>query len=146
MSRSGYDDDCDGWSLIRWRGAVKSAMRGARGQAFFKDLAAALDAMPVKRLIAHELQTAEGEFCTIGVLGAARGVDLLKLDPDEPDQVAKEFGIASALAKEVVFENDECSPWYGYDPETQTRIRETPEGRWFRMRAWVESNIAKEPA
>lgn len=146
MSRSGYDDDCDGWSLIRWRGAVKSAMRGSRGQIFFRDLAAALDAMPVKRLIAHELQTADGEFCTIGVLGAARGLDMLKLDPDWSEKVAEEFGIANALAKEIVFENDEGSPWYGYDGATGQRIRETPEQRWGRMRAWVESNIVKEPA
>jgi hypothetical protein len=34
MSRSGYSDDIDSaddqWALIRWRGAVKSAIRGAR--------------------------------------------------------------------------------------------------------------------
>lgn len=32
MSRSGYTDDCDGWQLIMYRGAVASAIRGARGQ------------------------------------------------------------------------------------------------------------------
>jgi hypothetical protein len=36
MSRSGYSDawDDDTWAIIRWRGAVKQAMNGARGQAF----------------------------------------------------------------------------------------------------------------
>ena len=34
MSRSGYTDECDGWELVRWRGAVNSAIRGKRGQAF----------------------------------------------------------------------------------------------------------------
>ncbi|KGC50992.1 hypothetical protein DO66_5867 [Burkholderia pseudomallei] len=36
MSRSGYSDDCGGWSLIRWRGAVNSAIKGARGQKFLR--------------------------------------------------------------------------------------------------------------
>lgn len=44
MSRSGYNDDCDGWALIRWRGAVNSAINGKRGQAFLRELVAALDA------------------------------------------------------------------------------------------------------
>ncbi|KVE37352.1 hypothetical protein [Burkholderia sp. TSV86] len=130
MSRSGYSDDCDGWDLIRWRGAVASAIKGARGQAFLRELADALDAMPEKRLIANELQTADGEFCTIGVLGHARGIDMSKLDPDDRDSVSAAFGIAPALAAEIVFENDEAC-WYD----------ETPEARWHRMRNWVKSNL-----
>lgn len=135
MSRSGYSDDCGGWSLIRWRGAVTSAIKGKRGQEFFQELAAALDAMPEKRLIADELQTADGEFCTIGVLGHAKGVDMAQLDPNDREAVAGAFNIAPALAAEIVFENDEG-----------TWIEETPEGRWQRMRNWVESNIAKPAA
>lgn len=56
MSRSGYSDDLDSWSMIRWRGAVTSATRGARGQAFFREMLAALDAMPEKKLIADDLE------------------------------------------------------------------------------------------
>jgi hypothetical protein len=37
MSRSGYSDDLENWSLIRWRGAVASAIRGRRGQAFLRE-------------------------------------------------------------------------------------------------------------
>lgn len=158
MSRSGYSDDCDGWALIRWRGAVNSAIKGARGQAFFHELAAALDAMPEKRLIADELQNAAGEFCTIGVLGAARGVDMSNLDPDDREAVAAAFNIAPALAAEIVFENDEgLYPWDWKDFEVcgplrrfESRVRSVrvpvervAEQRWSRMRAWVESNIAK---
>jgi hypothetical protein len=47
MSRSGYSDDHSEWDLIRWRGAVASAIRGKRGQAFLRELLVALDAMPV---------------------------------------------------------------------------------------------------
>lgn len=135
MSRSGYSDDCDGPELNLWRGAVESAIRGKRGQAFFAELAAALDAMPEKRLIVDELQTAGGEFCTIGVLGHARGVDMTTIDPENRRAVAKAFNIAPALAAEVVFENDEAG-WHD----------ETPEIRWSRMRQWVESNLVKELA
>ena len=31
MSRSGYEDGLEMWDLIRWRGAVASAIRGKRG-------------------------------------------------------------------------------------------------------------------
>ncbi|WP_076903015.1 hypothetical protein [Burkholderia pseudomallei] len=133
MSRSGYSDDCGGWSLIRWRGAVNSAIKGARGQKFLRELAAALDAMPEKRLIANELRSADGEFCTLGVLGDVRGIEMSRLDPDDRDSVAEAFGIAPALAAEIVFENDDAC-WYG----------EKPEARWKRMRQWVESNLRGE--
>lgn len=156
MSRSGYSEDCDGWALIRWRGAVNSAIKGARGQAFLRELAAALDAMPDKRLIADELETADGEFCTIGVLGAARGVDMSKIDPEDREAVAAAFNIAPALAAEIVFENDEglypydfvtvevCGPLRRF--EQRTRSLSVPksrleEQRWHRMRQWVESHI-----
>lgn len=159
MSRSGYSDDCDGWDLIRWRGAVTSAIKGKRGQEFFRELAAALDAMPEKRLIADELQTADGEFCTIGVLGAARGIDMSKLDPDDREAVAAAFNIAPALAAEIVHENDEgsdqwdwvnvevCGPLRPWDSRVRfarVAIPNVCERRWGRMRQWVESNLIKD--
>lgn len=60
MSRSGYsddgwDDESAQWASIRYAGALKSAIRGKRGQTFLKELLAALDAMPVKRLIREHL-------------------------------------------------------------------------------------------
>jgi hypothetical protein len=45
MSRSGYSDDCSGRELVLWRGAVASALRGRRGQAFLRELVDALDAV-----------------------------------------------------------------------------------------------------
>lgn len=156
MSRSGYDDDCEDPLLLgRWRAQVRSAIRGKRGQTFLKDLLAALDAMPRKRLITDALQiegnedvivggdelvardgsiTAMGEVCALGALGKARGMDLSNLDPDEPEEVAEAFDIAHQLAREVVYMNDEGG-W-----------RETPEQRFDRMREWVSSLIAKEAA
>lgn len=133
MSRSGYVDDCDNWQLIKWRGQVASAIRGKRGQQLLRDTLAALDAMPEKRLVASELETAEGEVCTLGAVGRMRGLDLSAIDPEDSELVAQEFGIAEQLAREIVYENDERVP-YG----------ETPEQRWTRMREWVVKHI-KEP-
>jgi hypothetical protein len=131
MSRSNYSDDTDdNWQLIKWRGMVASATRGKRGQQFFRDLVAALDAMPEKTLIAYELENLEG-VCAIGSLGRARSIDMSKLDQEEPEGVAAAFNIAPCLAQEVVYMNDE---WlYG----------ESPEDRWKRMRRWAEEMIKK---
>lgn len=130
MSRSGYSDEVeDTWALIRWRGAVESALRGKRGQALLRDLIVALDAMSKKRLIQGELQEGE-EVCALGAVGRMRGIDMGKTDPDDYEQVAPLFGIAEALAREVMYENDEG----GYS--------ETPERRWERMRKWALENLA----
>lgn len=133
MSRSGYYDEIDDqWAHIRYRGALKSAMRGKRGQAFLREMLAALDALPEKKLITDKLQ-AEGQVCAIGSVGLARQIDMSKIDPHDPYQVANAFGINEKLAREIVYENDEA--WY---------IRETPEQRFQRMRNWVLSQIKKD--
>ena len=75
MTRSGYSDDYDGWQLIKGRGMVASATRGKRGQQFFKDLVAALDALPEKVLIADDLQNDEGDVCALGAVGLKRGIN-----------------------------------------------------------------------
>lgn len=129
MSRSGYSDDLDEWDLIRWRGQVASAIRGRRGQAMLRDLLVALDAMPEKTLVAHELETPQGEVCALGALGKARGLDMKEVDPEEPEAVAALFDIAPQLAKEIVYMNDEY--WWNI----------TPAERWRRMRAWVAGQI-----
>jgi hypothetical protein len=125
MSRSGYSDDLDDWQMIKWRGQVASAIRGRRGQKFLAELLNALDALPQKRLIPHELKREDGEVCAMGALAVARNLDMEKIDPDEPEEVAAAFDIAHQLAQEVAYMNDE---W---------RRRETPEERYARMKDWV---------
>jgi len=130
MSRSNYSDDCENqWGWIRWRGQVASAIRGKRGQALLRETLAALDAMPDKTLITDEL-VANGEFCTLGVIGQARGIPIADIDPEETEVVAKLFDVAEPLVREIVYENDECGAWH-----------ETPKHRWARMRQWVAGNI-----
>lgn len=133
MSRSGYTDDIENsWDFIRWRGAVNSAINGARGQAFLRELLIALEALPQKRLISEELQDPydAGAVCAIGAVGKARGLDMSKLDPEDREAVAKAFGIAPALAAELVYQNDEGC-W----------LSELPECRYDRMRLWIEKHI-----
>ncbi len=134
MSRSGYSDDFCGneWDLIRWRGAVASAIRGRKGQAFLKEMLGVLDSMESKRLIDNELAIG-GEVCAIGAVGRARGLDMSGIDPEDRSTVAGTFGIAEALAAEIVWENDED----GFS-------KETPEARYQRMRQWVQSHIKQE--
>ena len=158
MSRSGYSDDCDNWALVRWRGAVNAAIKGARGQQMLRELLAALDAMPEKILAADSLVTADGEYCTLGALGAARGLELSAIDPEDRTAVAKAFGIAEALAAEIMYLNDEgffvedrtyfnfevCGPMRPWEKHTQLRWKTNPEAgsiRWAKMRQWVASQI-----
>ena len=133
MSRSGYSDYVeDNWQLICWRGAVASAIRGKRGQAFLKELAAKMDAMPEKILISGELVTEDGDCCAIGVVCKSRGLDVSKVDPEESEEVSKLVGVAEAMVREIEYENDECG-W-----------NEKPDSRWRRMRRWVDEQIIKE--
>lgn len=129
MSRSGYSDDCDPLDFGRWRAQVRSAIRGKRGQAFFRELLGALDAMPDKRLISSDLQDANGCMCALGVLAEKKGA-LAGLDTYDWGQLGRTFDIAHQLAQEVMYENDEGA-WR----------QETPEERWHRMRAWVVSQM-----
>lgn len=133
MSRSGYVDltEFEPWSGIRYRGAVKSAMRGRRGQALLRELLDALDAMPNRRLIKKELES-DGEVCGLASLGIARGIDMSDMDPNNPEEVANAFGIATSMAREIVYINDE------------DELDETPEERWTRFRTWVATKINLE--
>ena len=133
MSRSGYSDDLDMWALVRWRGAVSSAISGMRGQAFLRELLAALDSLPAKRLIAHELTNMKGEVCAIGSVGVRRGIDMSTIDPESREQVAETFGIAKALAAELAYINDEVGPCW----------EQTPEKRFKLVRAWVVRQLAE---
>lgn len=121
MSRSGYSDDYDNPGL--WRGAVQRATTGYRGQHLLRKLRDALDAMPMKRLITDAIKNEEG-VCALGALDPA-------VEGYDAEYLAEHFGIARALAAEIVYMNDEAE-W---------RHSETPEERWVRMRAWVEEQI-----
>ena len=168
MSRSGYvddDDNGDNWSMIRWRGAVASAIKGNRGQQFLRDLLSALDAMPVKELHAGKFQ-ADGQFCALGVAANFRAIDLSGFEEGAADgdvahgRLAKTLELSEAFVREVMFENDECvsatrtvthelcGPVRPHYPDYGQRVyREkvedetAPARRWAYMRGWVAKQI-----
>lgn len=130
MSRHGYNDDCSNeWQFIRWRGAVTSAIRGKRGQAFLREMLIALDTVAQGRLIANNLENADGDFCALGTVGKARGLDMADIDPEDLYTVTAAFGIPRALAAEIMYENDEGC------------YQSSPETRFDMVRRWVESHI-----
>jgi hypothetical protein len=130
MSRSGYSDDYDDdGKMGLYRGAVERAIRGKRGQRLLREMGTALDTMAVKELAANVI-VEEGQVCALGSVAVARGMKLDNLDIEDPDDVAKAFGIARALAAEIAYENDEGA-----------YRSETPAERWKRMREWVNDQL-----
>jgi hypothetical protein len=109
MGRSGYTDDYDDENnaLALYRANVDRATKGKRGQKFFRELVAALDAMPEKRLIQGELEEEEGAVCALGALRKAKGVPLERLLESDWDVLGEAFDIAPMLTQEVMFENDD---------------------------------------
>lgn len=162
MSRSGYSDDCDdNLAFGRWRGAVNSAMSGKRGQALLRELLEALDAMPDKRLFSGSFKRADGEFCTLGVIGDKRGTKMDDLGDDEDGcdarKVGERFGIAPAMAAEIMYHNDEYAvdehkwvdieicgpmrPWERHSRSVRVSNERHPQERWQAMRDWVQSQL-----
>jgi len=137
MSRSGYSDCLEQGALNCYRANVERATRGKRGQKFFRDLVAALDAMPEKRLIDGELEEEEGAVCALGALRKAKNVPLEPLRDSDWDELGKAFDVAPMLAQEVMFKNDDD---FAYHQE------ETPEQRWTRMRRWAAAQLTPDGA
>ena len=173
MSRSGYtDDNEDPLAHGRWRQTVKNALHGRRGQVLLRELVQALDAMEDKRLYPGSFATADGEFCTLGVLGTKRGTKMDDLgDEDDCDTqtVGQRFGIAPAMAAEIMYMNDEyvvdewkyvdveiCGPMppYHFPPyghkKHQRSVRvpneSHPTERWQQMRKWAVENLKPDNA
>ena len=133
MSRSGYIDDCcieDYLAYGRWRGQVSNSIRSKRGQEFLKELAAEMDAMSVKELIANELIDERGNCCAIGVICKKRGLDVSGVDVTDRDKVGALVGIGAPMAAEIEYVNDED-------------IEDDPAERWRVVRRWVDMHIEK---
>ena len=134
MNRSGYaesdDDDVGDADAAEWHRKVVAAMHSTEGQAFLREMAAALDALPGKWLIDGSLVNDDGDCCAIGAVCRARGIATAGMDDDGINCTAERLGVPWPLAAEIAYVND------GY--------RETPEARWQRMRRWVDRHIAQE--
>lgn len=169
MSRHGYHEDCgddDPLVLGRWRAQVRSATRGARGQKLLRDMLAALDAMPEKRLVALELECqpstdSERAAALSKLFGREVTVDEYRERIVERDTQARE-GDVCALGAVGRMRGIDMS---GLDPDDSESVaaafniadplareivwvndeggpaRETPEHRWQRVRQWVANQI-----
>lgn len=139
MSRSGYGDSFHDNTIYLYRANVDRAMKGGRGQKFLRELADAMDAMPEKVLISGELIRDDGAVCAIGVICKAKSIDVSKIDIYESREVGNLVGIASCLAAEIEYINDDDFQ----DEWNSLKGRETPEHRWERVRAWVSEQIGE---
>ena len=136
MSRSGYVDDLDYENVglqNLYSANLKRTLRGKRGQAFLREMASAMDAMPVKALIVGDL-VRDGAACALGSVAIARGLDVSEVDEEDAEAVGKLLGISESLAREVAFQNDDD---FDYVPN------ETDEARWKRMRRWIDEHIVE---
>ena len=141
MSRYCDSDDYDWepWMEGQAAGAMRSAIRGRRGQQLLRDLVAGLDALPVPELAAGALEDPEtGCVCALGAVRIHRGAAAvpLRFDPTDPDidwrDLAEPFDISETLANAVVSQNE-----YGSKRnDEQSRRR-----RWQSVRAWAAGNL-----
>ena len=143
MNRSGYSDDLeDTWALVCWRGAVKKAITGKRGQEFLKELLCALDSLEKKELIHGEL-TDGVNVCAVGAVMQKRNIDMQGINVNDYETIAKAVGVAPALVRELEYENDTavCDYIYRQMLESAAVIGTRDEIRFSRVRAWVVSQI-----
>ena len=142
MSRLCQDDygDAEPWMEGQQAGALRSAIRGQRGQRLLRDLVAGLDALPTPELSAGALEDeATGCCCAFGAVRRYRGAAAVPLwfDPMEegldPPHFAEPFDVAPALAWEVVEVNEGLS-----DSNMEAARRQ----RWERVRAWAVKHLA----
>jgi hypothetical protein len=141
MSRYCDSDDYDyePWMEGQAAGALRSAIRGRRGQQLLHDLIAGLDALPVQELAAGALEDpGTGCVCALGAVRLQRGADAvpLRFDPTDPDadwrDLAEPFDISETLANAVVSQNECC------DKNNDEYSRRQ---RWQSVRDWAVRNL-----
>jgi hypothetical protein len=133
------DYDYEPWMEGQAAGALKSAIRGRRGQQLLRDLIAGLDALPVPELAAGSLEDPEtGCVCALGAVRLQRGADTVQLwfDPADPDvdwrNLAEPFNISETLAHAVVSQNEYV---------TEKNDEYSRRSRWKSVRAWAVSHL-----
>ena len=145
MSRYCSDDDYDyePWMEGQAAGAMRSAIRGRRGQRLLRDLIAGLDALPVPELAAGSLEDPEtGCVCALGAVRMQRGAEAvpLRFDPNDPDvgwrDLAQPYDISETLAHAVICQNE-----YGDERNDESSRRR----RWRSVRAWAMGHLIKPP-
>lgn len=158
MSRFG-DGDSDAMPLALFRGNVERALKGKRGQRALREMREALLALPEKALIEGALcDVAYDEndkpvaigFCAVGAFAfykraragqpVEEALEALASYPEDEDEQGtieegRKRGLVYCLAWELAWMNDEgLGQW-------QHSL--TPEERYAKYLAWVESQIVR---
>ena len=135
MSRFHYDGD-EGIPYALWENAVTRSMRSRKGLALLRELKAALEALPEKRLIDGFARIAEGgecEVCALGALakarieagvpvnawGHSRSIESLAAEDwtaGDIENFGRDNGLGVAWAWQIAYENDEAAP---HDPSAR---------------------------
>lgn len=135
--RIGYCDEEDyPGQFGLWQANCERSLRGKRGQQELRELHVALLALPKKALIHGALEDEGGGVCAIGAYAKYKGLDLSKFDVDsDTDEVGVAAGMPPLVAWKIVEMND-CELHWSSDLAVLT-----PEQRYEKMLAWVESQI-----
>lgn len=123
-----------------WQANCQRSLQGRKGQAALRELETALLALPVKRLIAEEVENADGEVCTIGALAKFRGLitDEMKAQGEyDMEGVGVKLGIPRMVAWKIVEVTDIQLP----DSFHYYNTPVSPEYRYQKVLAWVQSQI-----
>lgn len=142
MSRhwTGESDDPLDWG--RYTAALRSSIRGRRGQRLLRDLIDGLEALPEPELDCHELAShGTGCVCAFRAVALHRGEsfdDLADAETLEPSELAERYDVSSTLANEIVQLNDEIVAGGSHDV-IQRRVR------WRKVHAWALANLSPAP-
>jgi hypothetical protein len=132
-----------------WQANCERSINGKVGQKALRELETALLALPEKRLIADELENAEGEVCAIGAIKKYRNVEV-QSDPEEMEEVGVELGMPRLVAWKVVCLNDieidgkyveAAGPATAWGHRPRVFVSVTPEERYEQVLAWVQRQI-----
>jgi len=142
VNRSGYSDDYDGGHYELYRASVERSLKGKRGQAFLREMVAALEAMPEKELSAGRLVDEHGDCCALGAVALRRypreTVEMLDLDAYDSGRMSDVFGISESMAREIAWLNDEGVT---YDA---LKEGETPDQHRHRtVLAWAKRHLGE---
>jgi hypothetical protein len=140
MTRYWTGESYDPLDWGRYRAALRSSLRGRRGQQLLRDLIAGLDALPEPELSAGALADREtGCVCALGAVGLQRGQAFEEMELEDlahgtdPEALAGRFDISPTLANEIVQTNDE---WWHNSNEKRAR-----EARFQYVKQWAMSHL-----
>ena len=141
MSRFWEDESDDPLDYARYEAAKRSTLRGRRGQAFLRELVAALDALPRPELSEGALgDRRTGCVCALGAIALAQGDSFDDLAKDNGnwslDETAERYSISPTLANEIISANDD------WRDGNAVNVRRS---RWRHVRAWAVHHLI-EPA